>query len=336
MVPNLTMGLGMKTNIPYGLVGVGYVINEASLSTMGKTYPNLPMAMQQEDLINSVAYSLWLNDLGANTGNILFGGVDTEKYVGPLTKINVIPDDKLNNYTHFLVSLTSLEATSPTGTDILTSPEGPIEVVLDSGTTLTYLPNDMAGKVWEEVGAEYQDTFGMAVLPCNRGVHPGYFSFGFAGPNGPRINVTMDELVVDLTNGEPPQFASGPYAGELVCEFGIQNYSTGPYVLGDTFLRSAYVVYDLENHEIGMAATDFNSTRTKIIPFESKGASIPSATASGDDDEGSGPPLPTTTILVAAEGFQDSDDLDNAAPALPVIIRPGFIALFVSAATMLG
>ena len=325
----------MKTDIRHGLVGIGYAINEASLSTMGKTYPNLPMAMEQAGLINSVAYSLWLNDLGASTGNILFGGVDTEKYVGPLTKIDVIPDGNLKNYTHFLVSLTSLAATSPTGTDILTSPNGPIEVVLDSGSTLTYLPNDMASNVWKEVGAEYQDAFGMAVLPCSHSVHPGHFSFGFVGSNGPRINVTMDELVIDLTNGEPPQFASGPYAGELVCEFGIQNYSAGPYVLGDTFLRSAYVVYDLENHEIAMAATDFNSTRTEIVAFERKGASIPSATSSGADARESTPPLPATTKLIAAEGFQGDDDPDSSASA-PRVIRPGLSVLFVLMASMLG
>ena len=337
MVQNLTMGLGLKTNIPYGLVGVGYPASEGALTKRGLVaYPNLPISMQEEGLINSVAYSLWLNDLDANTGTILFGGVDTKKYVGPLTKIDVIPDDGTESYTHFLVSLTSLEATSPTGTDILTSPEGPVEVVLDSGSTLTYLPNDMASKVWEEVGAEYQDIFGMAVLPCSHGSHPGYFSFGFGGSNGPRINVTMDELVVDLTNGAPPRFTSGPYDGELVCEFGVQNYSSGPFVLGDTFLRSAYVVYDLENHEIALAATDFNSTKSEIVAFGSKGASIPFATAAGEDDGGANAAMPTSTTLAAAEGFQDVDDADSdsAATSLMIVVGRGLLALFVSTATM--
>lgn len=305
------MGLGMQTDIPYGLVGVGYSTNEAALSTMGQPYPNLPIAMEQEGLINSIAYSLWLNDLDANTGNILFGGIDTAKFTGPLIKIDVIPDGDRDDYTHFVVPLTSIEATSPTGTDILTSSEGPTNVVLDSGTTLTYLPNDITSKVWEEVGAEYQSTFGMAVLPCSHASHPGYFSFGFAGPSGPLINITMDELVVDLTNGDPPQFNSGPYAGELVCEFGIQNYSTGPFVLGNTFLRSAYIVYDLENHEIGIAATKFNSTDSDIVAFESKGAKIPLAATPTTDADISNIPLATSTDLSAADGFQDVQDDDD-------------------------
>lgn len=301
------MGLGRQTNIPYGLVGVGYAINEASLATIGEMYPNLPIAMQEAGLINSIAYSLWLNDLDASTGNILFGGIDTGKFIGDLVKVDVLINEEMNDYTHFTIAMSSLEATSPTGSDILTSPDAPIEVVLDSGTTLTYLPNDMASKVWKEVGAEYQEVFGLAVLPCSHGLHPGHFSFGFAGPGGPRIAIGMDELVVDLTGGNPPYFASGPYEGEHVCAFGIQNYTNGPYTLGDTFLRSAYVVYDLENHEVGLAATKFNSTDTDILAFESKGAHMPSAvsiTSTGDESK---PTLPPSAEFKAASGFQQED-----------------------------
>lgn len=65
----MTMGLGLKTNIPYGLVGIGYTSNEAiasdsSSASASSTYPNLPVNMVNEGLINTAAYSLWLNDLG--------------------------------------------------------------------------------------------------------------------------------------------------------------------------------------------------------------------------------------------------------------------------------
>jgi len=63
----MTMGLGVKTDISYGLVGVGYALNEAIVGNTqeaSSAYPNLPVNMMQEGLINTVAYSLWLNDLG--------------------------------------------------------------------------------------------------------------------------------------------------------------------------------------------------------------------------------------------------------------------------------
>lgn len=66
-VVNVTMGLGIDTDIAYGLVGVGYALNEAIVAdthSANSAYPNLPVTMEQEGLINTIAYSLWLNDLG--------------------------------------------------------------------------------------------------------------------------------------------------------------------------------------------------------------------------------------------------------------------------------
>lgn len=326
------MGLGRDTTISYGLVGVGYAHNEAAASTLGELYANLPIAMERDGLTNSIAFSLWLNDLDANKGNILFGGIDRGKYTGSLKTVDVL--EYGGSYTHFLVSLSSLEATSPTGTDILATKNSSIEVILDSGTTLSYLPQDVVENIWDEVGAVYSNSFGMAILPCSHQSHPGHFSFGFGGSNGPVINVTMDELVVDLTNGSPPTFSSGSYSGELVCEFGIQNYSSGPYVLGDTFLRSAYVVYDLDNNQVGLAATDFNSTKTDIVEFESRGASIPGATSVATSSNETSSALPTATTLAAAKGFQDGDDNSNDSVRLAQPITASLFSMMIFATAL--
>ncbi|KAL2021649.1 hypothetical protein VTK56DRAFT_7002 [Thermocarpiscus australiensis] len=335
---NMTMGLGLQTDISNGLVGVGYALNEA---IVGKTqsassmYPNLPVNMVNEGLINTVAYSLWLNDLDANSGSILFGGIDTEKYQGELTRIDIYPTQQ-GLFTSFMVALTSLEAVSPSGRDTLTSEEFPIPVVLDSGTTLSYLPTDLAQQAWHEVGAMYSSEFQVAVVPCSMQNSKGYFSFGLAGPNGPRINVTMDELVLDLTSGQPPVFTSGPYRGQDVCEFGIQNFSSSPFLLGDTFLRSAYVVYDLANNQIGIAATDFNSTKSNVVAFPSLSAAIPSATVAPGQSQVTSRPSVTTPAYAASSGFTDSaatGSTKNAAPG----VAPAFgnAQVLVVAITML-
>ncbi|PHH82407.1 hypothetical protein CDD82_6095 [Ophiocordyceps australis] len=300
---NFTMGLGTATSVAYGLVGVGYVNNEASVDTIQQLYPNLPVALANAQLINTVAYSLWLNDLNAQTGNILFGGVDTEEFTGPLTRIPILLDRTVNNYTSFMVSLYSIEASSPSGSDVLTVPELPLPVVLDSGTSLTFLPPDLVDQVWAEVGAKYDEDVGLALLPCAAAKSQGYFSFAFSGPLGPRINVTMAELVFQLDGGKQKQKLQRR-RGKSVCGFGISKQTDPPYLLGDTFLRSAYVVYDLVNNEIGIAQTNFNSTQSNVVAFASHGAPIPSATAAPNYD-GRGPPQPTKTDLDAASGFQD-------------------------------
>lgn len=314
------MGLGLKTDIPYGLVGVGYALNEAIVANSGSAssaYNNLPVLMQKEGLINTNAYSLWLNDLDANTGSILFGGIDTEKYQGELTRINIYQDSQSQAFTSFLVAMTSLQASSSSGADTLSSEAFPIPVVLDSGTTFSYLPTDLAEQVWKEVGAEYYTDVAVPLLPCSMENSQGHFAFGFGGTGGPVINVTMDELVLPLTDGQAVQFPSGPFKGQDACQFGIQNFSSSPYLLGDTFLRSAYVVYDLVNNEIALAPTDFNATGSNVVAFPSESAQIPSASAAPNQAAVTQSGSLSAPSYSASGGFMSDSDKASAAPTMP-------------------
>ncbi|KAK8033491.1 hypothetical protein PG991_002889 [Apiospora marii] len=45
--------------------------------------------------------------------------------------------------------------------------------------------------------------------------------------------------------------------------------------LGETFLRHAYVVYDFENRQVGLARSAFSVAESDIVPFASRGAKIP-------------------------------------------------------------
>ncbi|KAK5632741.1 hypothetical protein RRF57_008455 [Xylaria bambusicola] len=344
---NVTMGLGLDTDIAYGLVGVGYALNEASVSQTRQIYDNLPVVMRNEGHIKTTAYSLWLNDLDASKGNILFGGIDTEKYTGNLIRVNIDQDARVQNYTSFQVRLTSLEAHSSSGQDALSSSSFPIPVVLDSGTTFSYLPQDIVEQIWKEVGAEYtivsNDGSGVPLLPCDFGDSGNYFSFGFGGNGGPVIKVGMDELVIPVQG----KFTSGQYAGKDACQFGIQNMSSDPFLLGDTFLRSAYVVYDLENNEIAMAPTDFNSTKSNIVAFPSQGAEIPSSTpAPSQDATNSGPS--DNPNYSAGKGFQSGgggssgsggsgggNNPDSAASLPPALDFTQFIVMGASMGMML-
>ncbi len=66
-VTNMTMGLGEDTDINFGLVGIGYKTDEAIVSserTTSAAYNNLPVVLMNEGITKTVAFSLWLNDLG--------------------------------------------------------------------------------------------------------------------------------------------------------------------------------------------------------------------------------------------------------------------------------
>jgi hypothetical protein len=102
------------------------------------------------------------------------------------------------------------------------------------------------------------------------------FNFGFGGANGVSIKVPVDELVFPLTSEfsldgyTPPEL---PFSN--TCAFGILPGGQGPFILGDTFLRSTYVVYDLKNNLVAVAQTNFNSTTSSIVDFQASATSIP-------------------------------------------------------------
>ncbi|KAI9052043.1 hypothetical protein LZ554_004297 [Drepanopeziza brunnea f. sp. 'monogermtubi'] len=317
------MGVALDTTIGTGIMGIGYNISEANTDTgNGTIYPNLPRAMVNQGMINSAAYSLWLNDLQSSTGSILFGGVDTAKYTGDLISIDVYPTSRNQRVSSFIVAFTSLSATSSSGTDQLTPSDYAVAAILDSGTTITLLPDDLAAIVFEELGATVSQQLGAIVVPCDLANNNGTLNYGFGGAGGPTIKVSVSDLVLPLTltNGRTPKYTNG----QTACQLGIQAAGNLPVLFGDTFLRSAYAVYDLENNRVALAQTDFNSTDSNVVSFASAGAAIPSAiTASGIEQvtqtatgvprvtgtvTGTGGSVtrnPTATGLSAAGGFAE-------------------------------
>lgn len=292
--------------------------------------------MQTEGLINTVAYSIALGTLESGQGSILFGAIDTERYTGELLSVSLIGDPEFG-YSTFDVNLTSIHAVSSSGTDDLhhAKNESILRVTLDTGTTVSYLPADIAKAAWDEVGAEYFHAADAAVIPCSMANSTGYFSFQFGGASGPRINVTMDELVVADDNSTDI-YDSGPNKGKAQCIFGIQNVtSDDSFLLGDTFLRSAYVVHDMVNNRVGLAAANNNATKSNIVPFPSMGAAIPSAsTIEALPPNPSKEPGPKKEELSAKTGFlegtnpSDTSDKDSGVAAGCSFSHLGLYAIF--------
>lgn len=272
-VENQIIGLAnYTTGDTYGLMGVGFDTNEANAS-FGTTYPNIIDNLKTQGFINVKAYSLWLDDLESSTGSILFGGVDRSKYLGDLIGLPIQPDVYTGNLTSFTVSLTSIGFTDSTTNDSLYS--GPaLPALLDSGTSFTYLPDEIATAILNGIGVAQDNNTGYNLAPCSLNQSDANVTFGFGGLSGPLINVRLSEFLSDpytLSDGSILQIN-----GQEVCLFGIyaggDNTST---ILGDTFLRSAYVVYDLENYLIGMANTNFNPGAPDIVEYSAGALGIP-------------------------------------------------------------
>lgn len=271
-IPDMQMGLALTAVDAIGVMGISFAFGEAICWEHGICDRIVPTVIDQLKAANVTqrnAYSMYLNDLKSDSGSILFGAIDTSKYTGPLIALPMQPDGQ-DNVTDFSVTLTSVSIRTHDGrTQKLSAPDLAVPALLDSGTFDTELPSDIANAIISGMGAVVIQS--SATVSCRYTDADATLIFGFGGSGGPEISVPMSEMVVDAGF----TFSDGSEA----CYLGVDAVDLslgGSIILGDTFLRSAYVVYDLENQVIGLAQAKYNvgEKDSNIVPIPS-GTGLP-------------------------------------------------------------
>ncbi|KAK6530201.1 hypothetical protein TWF694_003567 [Orbilia ellipsospora] len=269
-VKNLQIGVAYNTDIGAGILGIGFEGNSVSEDSASSLLNNLV----ENKYINSRAYSLWLNDQDADTGSILFGGIDTDRYEGNLIGLPILKESGSDDYTDFLVTLSSISFVGMDGTKQSVSNDT-LAVILDSGSSLTYLPNDTVQNIADRYGGVWNSEVDSYIIPCSlSNDYHDYVEYQFGGAHGPLIRVPIEELtnyVLDI-NGDIWTDSDGNAA----CTLGLQPQPEDfgdTYLFGDTFLRSAYVVYDLDGKKIYMGQTVFNATDSHILEIQNSTSS---------------------------------------------------------------
>ncbi|CAK1358243.1 unnamed protein product [Cercospora beticola] len=300
-------GIGYLSSTPDGIMGIGYGRNVASATARGGVYSNVPQSLVNSGRISTLAYSMWLNDLDAAEGDLLFGGVNTEKYQGELETIPIVPYED-GSYRQVTIPLRGV---GRNGEDASIQSLDDLDVHLDSGASLTYLPDTLVRRIYNAVGAQYSSAEGVPFIDCDRADDRETLDFKFTDQK--TIQVPMNEMVIRYPRN--------------VCVFGIlpsgdSSFEESYYILGDTFLRSAYVVYDLARNEISLAQTVFNSTDDNIVeltnntevPSEAgNGGETIAATAVGASNTGSPGPLLSSTTRPSANPSPTGGDNESSA-----------------------
>lgn len=192
--------------------------------------------------------------------------------------LNIEPDAGTGEITSMTVAWSTMALTDSSGQTLLSSKDFPQAAVLDSGTTLTIIPDDIYQNLMSYFNAVENDYYG-ALVSCNISAWDGSIDYGFGGGKAV-ISVPFSELALPMQDedGKPLTFGDGSPA----CQFGFDTAEDSGYItLGDTFLRSAYVVYDLEAKIVGLAPTVFNSTGSQVVEIKAgdKGSSPLGASA---------------------------------------------------------
>ena len=167
----------------------------------------------------------------ASSGEIIFGGYDTTKFSGSLVDLPIVQVSGDG----FYVALQSLSITDSSGTTTqVTDSSLPSAALLDSGNSLIRIPSSFYAQVASYFGVTDK------VIDCGIAQQTGCVDFGFDGVS---ISVPFSELA--LPTDQPG-----------LCEFAFYD-GQSETSLGDPFLRSAYVYYDLDNRVCSIAQTVF-------------------------------------------------------------------------------
>lgn len=246
-VTDLSFAVVNETSSTIGVLGIGLKgleVTYSGLTSNPYTYENLPMRLVSEGIINKNVYSLYLNKALALSGLLLFGAVDHAKYSGQLQTVPVVNiyHDYFTNPIRLDVVLDSITLQSLTQNLTITSSH--FAALLDSGTTLTYLPTSILSGLVSLLSATLSSS-GYYIVSCNYNSNSIYMTFNFSGIV---IKVPFSDLILRSGN---------------TCYLGILSQAadaTTGYlyaILGDNFLRNAYIVYNLDDYEISMAQAEY-------------------------------------------------------------------------------
>ncbi|ROW12445.1 hypothetical protein VMCG_00821 [Cytospora schulzeri] len=211
-----------------GILGLGYGLDYTT------KYRNFVDELAFQNQTRVKAYSVALGSKDEEEGVLVFGGVDTSKFAGRLATLPIVPAaDRPDGVPRYWISMNNMTLTPPSG-ETKTYVNTTMDVFLDTGSTLTLLPRDVCDQLGVDFGAEGIDSSGYYSVDCGLADLDGTVGFAF---NGVTIEVPYSEFI--RKNGEDS------------CVLGVTPSDTFT-LLGDTFMRSAYAVFDLETNAIHM------------------------------------------------------------------------------------
>lgn len=207
-----------------GIMGLGF-----DTISVNKIVPPF-YSMIAQNLLDERVFAFYLSDTNkeGDESEVIFGGINKNHYTGTLTKI------PLRRKAYWEVDLDSVSYGDESAELEDTG------VILDTGTSLIALPTDLAELLNSAIGAK-KGLNGQYSIDCAKRAELNDVSFTLTGH---KFTITPYDYILDVQGSCISSF------------FGMDIPApAGPLViLGDSFLRKWYSVYDLGNSSIGLAA----------------------------------------------------------------------------------
>lgn len=262
VIPDVPFGIALLSNLDTNFLGLGFTDSEAPPNN----YPNLPQVMKNKELTKINAYSLWLNEKSGNNGEIIFGGYNRAKHTGNFAHLQV---QTING--KFADSFVPAKGASfATGKKTLLAISLDA-AILDLGAQLSWLPREFAEAFGKAVGATKADDDFIIDCALSDEVKSIYMVVDFGSV---KIKLIAEDLVL-------PSSVAGAPPGK--CFWGVFPTNGRP-VLGNNFLRRAYVVFDLDHKMLSIAQTAYTGASSVYEIPEGGLQALGDLLGSGDPD----------------------------------------------------
>lgn len=228
--------LDTGTNTAYqGIAGFGPT-SEKSASLFMSIFQKHP------NLAPVISYFI---DESQTNGGITVGGIDTARFSGPLA-VQEISTSSAGESDGFSLPLDSIKV----GENDVTLTAAAKKVLIDTGTSLTILPMDVAKQINEQLNfiplkKEFSGLFGKY---CPNSIIPDGL---------PNITITMGRVKLKITPDIYIFFIMDQ--NRTYCVSGIQGSTKDFSIIGNVFLRRYYTVFDLEHKRVGFATCNRQS-----------------------------------------------------------------------------
>ncbi|KAK3997748.1 Candidapepsin-1 [Cladorrhinum sp. PSN332] len=249
-IPGVQFAVASDSNYTFmGILGLGHNsvgvgANNAGADGVGVDgYPTVLNLMVSRGMINAPIFSLGLGGDGDGFSEIIFGGINRWKFAGPLSPVKIWPpvSEQDPRWLQYWVNVTSVGITRPGEKAILYTPRDTFSMptLIDTGSTLSYIREDLVAAIGQQFQATI-DNAGNYFVDCSYRDLPGTVDFGF-NRGAMVINVRYKDFIYQQVPGGR-------------CMLGVQPADVGStnYVLGDTFIRGAYLVFDQQSDTVWM------------------------------------------------------------------------------------
>jgi hypothetical protein len=306
-VENVTLVALNETNAPYGLLGLGMSSTNGIYDDESDhendhhedadhdddpedhkdtpVFPSFIDILSSQGLIKKKLFSLYLNHPSTLTGSVLFGGVDYAKVDGSLTTVPMLDAKDLSGYQVLLSGIDLVIGDKSYGMSKASYPA----LIYTTGP-LSTLPES----VYQNLGMSLNGTLNtesLYFIDCPADDDSTKVTFDFSGA---KIEVPLGDLVIPNEEGDR-------------CLLGV--FPSPQVILGQNILRSAYVVFDIENSEVSLGQVKY-SDDTKISTISESIPSAISATATATATKNSTSEIVATSALSYATGIKSFNSVD--------------------------